>query len=97
MRWLETLLGTFGEPENVAPTGDPARVAEVEEILARLRPHAEADGGDIRLVAVTEDGEVHVRLEGACARCAAHAETLHGGLEPELRRRCAWFRAVRRV
>lgn len=97
MRWLETLLGRIGPDDApITPTGDPERVRAVEDVLARARPLVEADGGDIRLVAVTDEGDVVLRLRGACATCARSAETVHGALEPEFRRRFDWFRSVRR-
>jgi len=38
----------------------------VEEVLGNIRPALQADGGDVELVDVTEDGIVKVRLKGAC-------------------------------
>jgi Fe-S cluster biogenesis protein NfuA len=44
---------------------------KVEEVLEKnIRPALRADGGDIELVEVDEaNGEVKVRLQGACAGC----------------------------
>ena len=39
---------------------------KVEEILAKVRPALERDGGNVELVGV-EDGTVKVKLVGACA------------------------------
>ena len=39
---------------------------EVEKALEGIRPALQADGGDIELVNVGEDGIVEVRLTGAC-------------------------------
>lgn len=39
---------------------------KVEEVLNRVRPALRADGGDVELVDVTDDGVVKVRLKGAC-------------------------------
>lgn len=71
-------------------TGDPARVAEVEGVLAELRPRFRADGGDVRLLGV-DGGRIRVELRGACRGCAAQVLTLKGSLEPALRERLAWF------
>jgi Fe-S cluster biogenesis protein NfuA len=54
-----------------------------------------ADGGDVDLVGV-DGGVVVVRLQGACAACAASTQTLHQALEPRLRERLAWVEGVRR-
>ncbi len=56
----------------------------VEEILALLRPHLWADGGDVELVDVS-DGVVRVRLTGACGGCPMATMTLKGGIERVLR------------
>ena len=55
----------------------------------------QADGGDVRLLGVTEDGWVRLRFVGACHGCAAQPLTIRGAVEPELRRRHAWVRGVR--
>jgi len=38
---------------------------QVEKALEKIRPSLRADGGDVELVEVTEDGIVKVRLQGA--------------------------------
>ncbi len=63
-----------------APRADHVRVA-----LDSLRPGLLADGGNIELVAVEEDGTVWVELQGACATCAAAQLTLRLVIEPGLR------------
>ncbi len=96
MGFLQRLFGREHAPET-PPSGDPVRIAEVEAVLVSLRPLFEADGGDIRLVAVGEDGDVHVRLRGACSSCAASPMTLFEGLEPRLRATLTWFRRLEQV
>lgn len=39
---------------------------KVEEALGRVRPMLQADGGDVELVDVDDNGIVKVRLKGAC-------------------------------
>ena len=39
---------------------------EVLKVLEQVRPGLQADGGDVELVEVTEDGIVKVKLKGAC-------------------------------
>ncbi|MBI4063883.1 MAG: NifU family protein [Elusimicrobia bacterium] len=58
----------------------------VENVLARLRPRLQMDGGDVELVAVTADGVVQVRLTGACHGCPMSAMTLKMALELEIKR-----------
>jgi len=58
---------------------------KVEEVLGTIRPHLQADGGDIELVEVTDDGIVKVRLKGACHGCPGAIMTLKMGVERILR------------
>ena len=90
----------FGTPKDYSaprPKGQPEQVAQVEEVLERLRPHFQADGGDIRLVRVDEFGWVELVLQGACDSCQVSSLTLRGAIEPELRRSCDWFEGLRTV
>lgn len=54
---------------------------KVEEALAKVRPQLQADGGDVELVDVTEDGVVYVKLTGACGGCPMASMTLKMGIE----------------
>mgnify|MGYP006299415215 CR=1 FL=1 len=58
---------------------------QVQNILEEVRPSIQADGGDVELINVTEDGIVEVRLTGACARCPMSTMTLKGSIESILK------------
>ncbi len=49
---------------------------KVEKALESIRPHLQADGGDVELVEVGEDGAVKVKLTGHCAGCPMAEMTL---------------------
>jgi len=53
---------------------------KVEEILKRIRPNLQADGGDVEIVDVS-DGIVSVKLTGACSGCPMSTMTLKNGIE----------------
>jgi Fe-S cluster biogenesis protein NfuA len=89
--FLDRIFGAREPRPTPEPTGDALRIAEVEAILAELRPLFVADGGDISLLAVADDGRVTVRLVGACNTCHASPMTLRGALEPRMRERLTWF------
>ncbi|MCG8641088.1 MAG: NifU family protein [Desulfobacterales bacterium] len=57
----------------------------VQEVLNKIRPSLQADGGDVELVDVTEDGVVKVKLQGACAGCPMSQMTLKNGIERVLK------------
>ncbi|MBD3307650.1 NifU family protein [candidate division KSB3 bacterium] len=54
----------------------------VEKIIQeKIRPALMRDGGNIELVDVSDDGEVKVRLQGACAGCPGARMTLQFGVQ----------------
>ncbi|RAV20521.1 NifU family protein [Paenibacillus contaminans] len=56
---------------------------EVLEVLDKLRPFLQRDGGDVELVDV-EDGIVKLKLVGACGSCPSSTITLKAGIERAL-------------
>jgi len=52
----------------------------IEAALAKVRPHLQADGGSVELVAI-EGTVVKVRLVGACGTCPMAQMTLKKGVE----------------
>lgn len=60
---------------------------DVAAVLNLVRPSLLADGGDVRLVDVSEDGIVTVELTGACRGCPLSELTLANGIERVLRER----------
>jgi Fe-S cluster biogenesis protein NfuA len=61
----------------------PAMYDEVLEVLDKLRPFLQRDGGDVELVDV-EDGIVKLKLMGACGSCPSSTITLKAGIERAL-------------
>lgn len=53
---------------------------QVQEIIRKIRPYIQRDGGDIRYVRY-EDGIVYVEMLGACVGCGALDSTLKDGIE----------------
>ena len=54
---------------------------EVRAVIDKIRPNLQADGGDIELVEVTDQGVVRVKLQGACRGCPGAVMTLKMGVE----------------
>ena len=54
---------------------------KIEEILNRVRPSIQADGGDVELVNIREDNVIELRLKGACNGCPMATLTLKAGIE----------------
>ena len=57
---------------------------KVQEVLNQVRPALQADGGDVELVDVSDEGIVSVRLTGACGSCPMSTMTLKMGIERTL-------------
>ncbi|WP_281889353.1 NifU family protein [Paenibacillus sp. YYML68] len=64
-------------------TQQSTKYDEVLEVLDKLRPFLQRDGGDVELVDV-EDGIVKLRLVGACGSCPSSTITLKAGIERAL-------------
>jgi len=54
---------------------------KVEEALDKIRPMLAADGGDVELVEVSDDGVVKLKLTGSCGCCPMSQMTLKMGIE----------------
>ncbi|MEJ8545906.1 NifU family protein [Brevibacillus borstelensis] len=69
---------------------------QVEEVLDKLRPYLQRDGGDVQLVDV-EDGVVKLRLMGACGSCPSSTITLKAGIERALLEEIPGVKEVQQV
>jgi Fe-S cluster biogenesis protein NfuA len=58
---------------------------KVKEVLGKVRPYLQRDGGDVELVDITADGIVRVKLKGACSGCPGALITLKQGIERVLK------------
>jgi Fe-S cluster biogenesis protein NfuA len=65
-------------------------MADLKERVAKalndLRKPLQADGGDVELVDVTEDGVVKVKLTGTCRGCPFSQMTLRNVIEQNLKK-----------
>jgi len=59
---------------------------KVKKALEKIRPVLKADGGDVELVDVTDDGKIKVKLTGACGTCPMSQMTLKMGIERLLKK-----------
>ena len=54
---------------------------QVEEVFKDIRAILRADGSDIELVDVSQDGVVQVHFVGVCGTCGGSMNTLKRGVE----------------
>ncbi len=70
---------------------------KVEEALQKIKPSLQADGGDVEIVDVGDDGVIKVRLVGACQGCAMSQMTLKMGIERILKQNIPEVKSVEAV
>lgn len=59
---------------------------KIEQALDSIRPYLEADGGNVRVVELTEDMVLRLELMGACSSCPMSTMTLKAGVEEAIKR-----------
>jgi len=75
-------------------TQSPSMREKVQGVINLIRPAVQADGGDIELVDVSNDGVVQIRFHGACHGCPSSTMTLQMGIERNLREKVPEITAV---
>jgi Fe-S cluster biogenesis protein NfuA len=70
---------------------------KVEQVLEKVRPSLQADGGNVELVDVTDEGIVKVKLTGACRGCPMSQMTLKMGIEKALKQAIPEIKEVQSV
>ncbi len=70
---------------------------KVKKIMEQIRPSLQADGGDVKLVSVSDDGIVKVELQGACRGCPMSQLTLKNGIERVLKEKVPGVKEVKPV
>ena len=58
----------------------------VEAALEGIRPYLEADGGDVKILDISDKGVVKIELLGACGSCPMSTMTLKAGVEETIKR-----------
>lgn len=61
-------------------------IERVEAALEKIRPFLIADGGDVRVLEITEDMIVRLELIGACGTCPMSPMTMKAGVEEAIKR-----------
>ncbi|KYG74974.1 Fe-S cluster biogenesis protein NfuA [Roseivirga ehrenbergii] len=58
----------------------------VEAALEKIRPFLLADGGDVKVLEITDDMIVKLELLGACESCPMSHMTMKAGIEEAIKR-----------
>lgn len=70
---------------------------KVQNVLEQVRPYLQADGGDVKLVELTDDMTVMVELTGTCGSCPYSTMTLKNGIENVMKKAVPEIKAVSQV
>lgn len=70
---------------------------KIEQALESIRPFLVADGGNVKLLEVTDDLVVKLELLGACESCPMSAMTMKAGIEEAIKRVIPEIRGVEAV
>lgn len=74
-----------------------ALTQQVEQALESIRPYLLADGGNVRIVDITEDNIVRLELLGQCSSCSMSTMTLKAGVEESIRRAVPEIKGVEAI
>ncbi len=69
----------------------------VKSVLNQIRPSLQADGGDVELKNVSDDGVITVELQGHCRGCPYSQMTLKNGIERLLKEKIPEVKEVKNV
>ena len=58
----------------------------VEQALDTIRPYLAADGGNVRVLDITDEMVLHLELLGACGTCPMSPMTLKAGVEESVKK-----------
>lgn len=59
---------------------------KVETALNNIRPYLKADGGDVRLIEITDNLTVKLELLGTCSSCKMSSMTMKAGIEESIKK-----------
>jgi Fe-S cluster biogenesis protein NfuA len=72
-------------------------IQKVENALNHIRPYLEADGGDVKLLDITDEMIVQLELLGACGSCPMSMMTLKAGVEQTIKNEVPEIKGIRAI
>ena len=58
----------------------------IEASLDKIRPYLETDGGNVKVLEITDDMVLKLELMGACSSCTMSAMTMKAGIEEAIKK-----------
>jgi Fe-S cluster biogenesis protein NfuA len=78
-------------------TSNQELMEKVDHALNEVRPYLETDGGNVRVLEVSDDHVVTLELLGACGSCPMSVMTMKAGIEETIKRQVPEIQTVRAV
>ena len=72
-------------------------IRQVDAALDAVRPHLAVDGGNIEVVEITDDMQLHIRWLGACSNCSMSMMTMRAGVEEAVLNRVPEIKGIKAV
>ena len=69
----------------------------VEQALDSIRPYLMSDGGNVKIVEITDNQTVMLELLGSCGTCPMSAMTLKAGVEEAIKRSVPEIKSVQAI
>jgi Fe-S cluster biogenesis protein NfuA len=70
---------------------------KVENALDSIRPYLEADGGNVKILEISDDNVVKLELLGACGTCPMSTMTMKAGVEEAIKRAVPEIHSVQAI
>lgn len=65
--------------------------------LDKIRPYLEADGGDVKIVEISDENVVTIELLGACGSCPMSTMTMKAGVEEAVKKEVPEIKSVEAI
>ena len=72
-------------------------IIRVQDALDSMRPFLKADGGDAKIIDVTKDMLVRIKLLGTCSTCDLSKMTMKAGIEQAIMKAVPEIKAVEAI
>lgn len=72
-------------------------LTRIDQAINNIRPYLEADGGDVKVLDITDEYVVQVELLGACEACPMSPMTMKAGIEEAVKRVAPEVKAINAV
>jgi len=62
--------------------------------LEKIRPFLQSDGGDVKVVDLSDDGELTLEFLGSCSSCSMSNMTFKSGIEENIRKEAPEIKSI---